>query len=503
MADIKKIKLGDTTYDIVDAGAARQGEVITVVPTEADVPNKDLGLYRYTTSEGEASNLVEVISTQHGGGDTTTFTKITTANNQPLTANAILEQFDPVLLNFVTVTAATQVYTLYQAFNNEPVINGLRLGSSQKQGSLTLEFLQDGKIIVSKYFTINGSTGEVVSSDASSQVIVDGTTYMLADKPDFVEISVTAGTHTITSGSEPNTRAILIGFSFSGSGTFYTYEKKYLARQEDLDSLTETVTKNKNEAALKHTDLETRITKNAQDITALDAAMGTVQIFDVYNNLPNASMRHLDKIYRKGNILYQCVKSGDGVHKEFIFNLSGTSEILAAHLEQLYPTIAKDFKDYFTFDLSSSSKVFRNNGSIKLGSSGATGALQLNGLDSRVLTSLKIGVKAYNAKKSAFSIEVDVDAVTIPRHVLVDDSINETLINLTADLQNYGPDHLNYIRIATGDSYTDAETGTITTTDKRGVITRILADFGDISYEWVPIGGTASELDSDFFNSLY
>lgn len=487
MADIKKIKIGNTTYDIVDAGAARKEQVVTVVDTLADVPNNEFGLYRHGTEEG-GSNLVEVVSTLHEGGEGNTFTKTTTANNQSIAAAAILSHFDTALSNFVAVTEATQVYTLYQAFNGEPVISGFRLGSSKNQGSLTLEFLQDGQLIVSKYFTINGSTGEVASSDASSQVIVDGTTYMLASESDFVEIPVTAGTHTITSGSGSGTRAILVGFSFS-SEAFYTFEKKYLARQEDLDSLAEVVTKNNNEATTKHADFESRITKNKQDISVLNATLGDVQIFDVINSLPRASMNHLDKIYRKDHKLYQCVKTGDGDHKDFAFNFSGSSEILDTHLEQLYPTIAKDFEDYFAFDLENSSKVFRNDGSIKLGSSGTTGRLHLICQDSRDLTALKIGVKAYNTKKSSFYLEVSTNSSDFTKNVLVEDATNETFIDFAADLKESETSSLVSIWIETTEAYVDEETDTTTTTDKRGVITRVIADFGDVSYEWIPVTG--------------
>lgn len=470
---------------------------ITEVETFEDIPDNELGLYRYVAND-KASNLVEVISTYHEGGENKTFTKTTTTNNGSLSETTIFKHFDETLSNFVTVSEAIQVYTMYYAYNNEPIINGIKLGSSTKQGSLTFTLAKDGQIMVSKYYTINGSTGEVASSDADSQIIVDGETYMLTDT-DPVVIPLTAGTHTITSGAGSNSRAVLIGFSFSWDA-FYTYEKKYLARQEDLEALSDIVDKNKSDIDNKHATLQSSSNKNSQDIATLVATIGDVQIFDVYR-LYTPSMNELKKLYRTDGELYQCIQKGEGAHKEFAFDFSGTSEIKAEHLEQLYPTIAKDFTDYFEFDLDSSSKVFRNNGSIKLGSSSATGELFIRVNSGLPISSLKIGLRAYNNSGSTFNIEIeDGDDKYYNKSYLIQDTVNETLIDLTKEFEMSGV--LNYIDIVTQESHTDEDDETVAT-DKRGVITRIIVDVGDITYEWVPIGGTVdSALSSTSTNPV-
>lgn len=494
-SDLNKIKVGNGNTLVKDLPFIGAGDIIKKVATIDDVPGDENGLYRYTsTVDGKKipSNIVEVISEYHEGGESHEFRKITTANNGELKDVAsVTSQFENNLSTFVTFSSTSYVYSLHYAFNDEVKCTGLRLGSSKNQGILTVNLSQDGFLLATKYYSINSSTGEVASQDANSQIIVDDTVYNLTNINEVVSIPLSAGEHTISSGAAGNsTRSIILGFSFGGD-EYYSYEKKHLARQEDLAVLSATVTKNKTDADTKHAELKQVSDKNTQDIASMSTKLGDVQIFDVVKSLPKASMDHLSELYRKDGSIYQCIKSGDGDHKEFEFNFTGDSEIKVEHLEQLYPTIAKDFTDYLEFNLEESSKVYRNNGSIKLGSSSATGNLVIDGVDDRSIVSLKIGLKAYNTKKSSVEVEVEFDGPTFSKNILVEDNINETVVDIASFLNSdeYEGNPLNYISICTNTSYYDEKKDITTTTDPRACITRIIADFGDVTYEWIPVGG--------------
>ena len=494
-SDLNKIKVGNGNTLVKDLPFIGAGDIIKKVATIDDVPGDENGLYRYTsTVDGKKipSNIVEVISEYHEGGESHEFRKVTTANNGELKDVAsVTSQFENNLSTFVNFSSTSYVYSLHYAFNDEVKCTGLRLGSSKNQGVLTVNFSQDGFLLATKYYSINSSTGEVASQDANSQIIVDDTVYNLTNINEVVSIPLSAGEHTISSGAAGNSaRSIILGFSFGGD-EYYSYEKKHLARQEDLKVLSAAITKNKTDADTKHAELKQVSDKNTQDIASMSTKLGDVQIFDVVKSLPKASMDHLSELYRKDGSIYQCIKSGDGDHKEFEFNLTGDSEIIAEHLEQLYPTITKDFTDYLEFNLEDSSKVYRNNGSIKLGSSSATGNLVIDGVDDRSIKSLKIGLKAYNTKKSSVSIEVEFDGPTFSKEILVEDNINETLVDIASFLNSddYEGNPLNYIYIGTNTSYYDDKKETTISTDPRACITRIIADFGNVTYEWIPVGG--------------
>ena len=489
---IKKIKLGEETYSIAVEN------ILNKVDTIDNIPNSELNLYRYD-KEGVSSPVVEVVSEYHEGGESNVFAKSTTANNNKLTTvTAFTGHFDATLSNFVTVDSISgDVYT----YNNNYPMNGIRLGTKTAIGYINVTLLQDGALTFHRYFGFNGSTGEITSYDASASVVIDGKTYnFTADDEDLV-IPVSAGTHTI---ENVNGRILFLSFVFGGEA-YYTYEKKHLARQEDIETTILDWENSFNDLEAKVTTNEKAIQKNTQDISTVDSKIGSVQIYDVLKSLPKASMNHLDEIYRLDKKLYQCVQKGDGVHKDFAFNLSGESEILDSHLESLYPTIAKDFTEYLEFDLESSSKVFRNNGSIKLGSSKATGELWLTIAEDFILNkplrALKVGVKAYNKDKSTITIRLNSSSSEGEASYLIEDFTNETLLDLShlnifksAIELDYADnsDEIESIVITTSDRYVKyiEEDYEITYTDNRGCITRIIADFGDIIYEWEGVGGS-------------
>lgn len=482
---IKKIKLGEETYSIAVENILQKVETIDEVPTS------ELNLYRYD-KEGISSPVVEVVSEYHEGGDSNIFAKTSTANNNSLTStSAFAGHFDATLSNFVTIDSISgSVYT----YNNNYPMNGIRLGTKTAIGYINVTFLQSGYLTFHRYFGFNGSTNTITSYDANASVIVDGVTYnFTADDEDLI-IPASAGTHTI---ENVNGRILFLSFVFGGEA-YYTYEKKHLARQEDLEALADSVETNKTEANTKHTELQKASEKNAQDIISINNTLGDIQIFDVTKSLPKASMEHMNKLFRLNGKLYQCVRKGEGEHKEFIFNLSGTSEIpstiSADNLKQVYSEISKDFADYFEFDTTDHfSKIYRNNGNIKLGSSNATGNFYMNYTGRLPINSLKIGVKAYNTKKSTVGVEIDFNGPIFNEKLLLDDDINETIIDCTKFIQNMEYNYSNQetlINVWSEESYYDENTETTVYTDKRAIITRIIVDLGEVTYEWEGVGGS-------------
>lgn len=476
---IKKIKIGENTYDIVST------QNIQKVETFNDIPNEELSLYKYASSDGATSSpIVEVLAEYHAGGDNNTFSVTSTANNNnnQVSVSSFYSHFDSTLSNFMTVTEATNAYTLNYALP----ITGIRLGTGKATGKLAFNLKSNCTISVRKYFGFNGSTNTITSYDSMSKVIVDGSTeyqFTADDTPVLIELA--AGDHTIESYFESSAgRIIITQFAFSGEA-YYSYTKKHLARQEDLDQVNSTLTAATEELNTKVTTNIKAIEQNKQEITALKANNDFIKIIDV-NNLPKASINHLKTLYRCDNELYQCISQGEGVNKEFVFNLSGTSEITSTVLDNVYTEIDKDFSDYF--EISYLSKVFRNNGLIKLGSSSTGGNVGFAIVNNLPLLDATIKVRAYNSKKSCFYFEISTDATDYFKTILIEDAINDTTIslkNLLPEDIDLNTETISYIRIDTSSSYTeDDETITV---DPRGLITSINATFGEVSYKWEAI----------------
>ena len=165
------------------------GATITLVNSLEDIPNDTTKLYRYEV-DGVSSNIAEVISEYHEGGDSNTFSKTSTSNNSELTTPAnVYTHFDTTLSNFVTINSVTKVWT----YKNNYPMNGLRFGTGKVNGVLDITLASNGTLTFSKYFGFNGSTNTVTSYDTNAVVIIDGTTYNF-EADDETEIYVISTT---------------------------------------------------------------------------------------------------------------------------------------------------------------------------------------------------------------------------------------------------------------------------------------------------------------------
>lgn len=488
-----------------DGVLAVQGKsVIEKVNSLADIPNEELGLFRYTENiDGVATSsyIYENVKEDHVAEEKA-FNKTTTKNGTQLSnAAAFMGQFDSTLSNFVSISSLTNVYCFY--YNNDAVSrNGIRIGT-KSTGRLTLTCTKDGSITFGKYFSYNGST-KVVTYDANSAVIVDGTKYeFTGSDEDTITIDITAGEHTITSngpdieGGSDKGRVVLISFGFEVE-PYSVYSKHALARvdevKEEVQAVDAKLDQHKTESNARFAEAEKGISKNADGITDINTRMGDIQFFQIVNRLPNPAQRHLNKVYRLGDKFYQCLQKGDGELKEITFDdVMGTSEVTVSNVSGLIADLNKeDFSIYYRLDDSGAgwSKLFRNNGDIRLGSSGATGYvkfyLQNNYVHTLPCAKLKIGLKAYNAKGSSVEITVsDVNAAkAISYDFFTDNSDAETIFDVPFPTATFGP--LSEISVSSVEAHA-AGAGT-TPNDKRVIITKLIAEFGTVEYEWQEIG---------------
>jgi len=482
-------------------GEPTSPDPIKKVESQEEIPNNELGLYKYTEEvEGvlQSSHVVEVTKEDHGEEETE-FDKVTDSNNQQVNdASAFMAQFAEGLGNFLSVSEVTKAYTLkYTPVEEGDLINlisGIRFGTSSQGGSITLTLNEPGILAFTQYFSYNQSTGKIVNwEDAETIKIEDNQTgdWIGLDldnydtDPHIVEVS--AGSYTIY--SDGGNRFILAFFRFERQ-PYSLYKKHELARKEEVNEVQSKLDSHISTSTERFRINENAIQQNANDIVTTNNKIGPVQIYKVNNNLPPAGEEFLDKIYRLKEEYYQCVKRGEGIHKEWAYNVSGTSEVTADKYEAFVNEVGLEYKDYLTsineeYDPAYVNvKLFRNNGSIKLGSSSATGSITLFNKHAEHITSFKIGVKAYGSSKPSSTYIEDANGDEF--EYLISNNVEETIIEIP-----YNPDtnNLERIYIESSSEYVD-ESGDEPVTiqcDKRLIITRIIADFGETTYEWIPL----------------
>lgn len=472
---------------------------------EDETPNNEKGLYRYVEEDAETGNdisshIVEVVKEDHSGGEVS-YEKTTTSNNTSLSASTFMSQFDSELSNFISVSSVTNVYSLYYSAMEVP-FNGIRIGT-KNVGTINLTVLQDCDVVIYKYFSYNAQT-DTKTYDANSRVKIDAaeTIYDFDDDETPVIVHLTAGEHDIESNGNGG-RLILTAFEVVGD-PYSTFEKKELARTEEVQAVQDNLDDYIEESDTRFTADEKLIQKNADDIILTNNKIGDIQLYQIVNRLPNPGEQFLNKIFRYNEKLYQCVRRGEGVHKDWPFDVSGTSEIVYGTDGRTYEAfmneVGNEFKDYYeiptheepgeesgtTVTVLDAIKLFRNNGTIRLGSSSAVGRVTFQSIADLPITSLKIGVKAYRADRpSCIYIE---DNVKVYSPQLIENSVEETLITL--NYENEGD--LDYLYLESLSNYTDTsgEEPVTIQCDNRVIVTRIIADFGDVHYEWKEVGGS-------------
>jgi hypothetical protein len=150
------------------------------------------------------------------------------------------------------------------------------------------------------------------------------------------------GSHTITSFDGSSGRIILTSFIFSGE-EYYTYDKsQHIARLSDVDSAKEELlgasdkantilgVKSKAESAVTTTN------NNSARINTVENSMGDTQVFTLNptgeGEMPSATSGKAGKLWKWEDKLYESVNIGEGVSKEFILALPGTSELTDSYL---------------------------------------------------------------------------------------------------------------------------------------------------------------------------
>lgn len=472
------------------------GNVIEEVASYAAIPNNTTGLYRYPdTIEGvnQSSHIIEVIREDHGAEEVT-FEKTTETNNTSLTTSTFFDQFNSSLSGLMSMSAASNIYTLRYAYNGETVENGIRFGTGSAIGSITVTFETSCTLTFKWYYSYNGSTGEIVSYDGASRVVIGENTYTFDDENTPLNIELEAGTYTIQSyyGGDSSTRGRLILITLEFEGEPYSiYTKKELARVEEVQAVDQKLTQHITTSNQRFADDERQINTNKNDITDINNRMGDIQAWDVVWRLPNPSANYVKKVLRYQNKFYQCVQVGDGVLKTWSFeNVNGTSEITSSNVESFYGDVGSQFNDYFEVKYDTGdvpSKFYRNNGSIKLGSSSATGQTNfcMSGSLELPLTMLKIGFKAYNSNGSTAYIRIENESSNY-NTIFISDTDEETLIDLTDSIVDLGKSNSIHIESLATHTVDEQEVNN----DKRLIITRIIAEFGTMEYQWIPIGGT-------------
>lgn len=502
----------ESTYRIADI-LSDEGAYHSFVIEKTDahsVPENENSLYRYEIADSETGNtlsshIVEVVKEEHAGGELT-FEKTTTSNNTSLDETAFMSQFSSDLSSYINCISTANVYSLYYSAMEVP-FNGIRIGT-KNVGTIELNVLQECDVVIYKYFSYNSQTG-TKSYDTNAEFIIDGELVYDFDSDDTpVTITLTAGNHTISSGGQ-NMRVILTAFEVDGE-SYNTFEKHELARVDELEELANIIEENKQNSDAHFTQVESSITNVENEVTRVDSKIGDIQIYQVVNRLPNPGEQFLNKIFRYNEVLYQCVKRGEGVHKEFVFDVSGTSEIVYGTDGKIYEAfmneVGNEFKDYYeiptheesgeesetTITVLDAIKLFRNNGTIRIGSSSAVGRVTFQSIAELPITSLKVGVKAYRADRPS-CIYIEDNVKTYPAQ-LIENSVEETLISLT--YENEGD--LDYLRLESQNSYTDTSGDEPVTIqcDNRVIVTRLIVDFGEVSFEWIPVssGGSGDEM---------
>lgn len=418
------------------------------------------------------------------------FPKVTTSNNQSITAgNAFLSHYDTGLSEQVTITDLLNVYSLYYA----DTCSGMRLGTSKNVGSITISCPYEFEVRYASYFSYNSSTGAIVGQD-DSWISIDGNKMYLGVGATASSTFSGGGTHTISTCVDENGahqgRIIITGFtvmSSDGPSAEYTYHE--LARLEDItaeiDNFAENVI-----APMQQAVDNNYVSNTKQDkaIKELQDTLGTTQIYDVNYALPKASAEQINgKIYQFKDNLYKCIPCGEGENQEYSLALAGTSEITVEQLTQenspVYGELGKTFKQNIEI-ATTITKTYRNGNSIKLGSSSGTGEITFMNLHKLPIAQITVGLQSYNAKGSSFEFEDDQS-----NRWLYDIDANDTAEKLYT-IKEVAPGSLTNLTIRSCDLKSDGEAAG----DKRGCITRLIIDYGNVTYTWKQLTGTTAQL---------
>lgn len=344
----------------------------TIEPTDDDIKN----IFRKEVLHVGGSDVIgaTIVEREYkAGGELTSNCNTTKNGTQIGNYGAFNGYFDKSLNelygdNF-TVSSFTNVYTAYYPNVDGNPVSAIRIGT-KNAGEIILSNLPEGitklKLIVGKYFSYNGSTGQKsYDENAVLQIGIPGEIemgaqgfitfdYSLEEEPteleiDLEELGYIGGEIALISyGSSSRGRVFLYGFIAEAAPT-NVYTVKELAKKEDVEAVQEYITE---EVEPRIDAAESNIAQNARDINDVNVDLqetkekiGDVSIYDA-EYLPRARSEFIKKILRVDGKLYQCIRHGE--EKTYSFeNVQGTSEVTANKWDAFASEVTSEFEDDF------------------------------------------------------------------------------------------------------------------------------------------------------------
>lgn len=328
----------------------------------------------------------------------------------------------------------------------EIVTQALRVGTNKNQG--TLFIIGSGKSLVlrvGKYFSIDYNTKQRVY-DKDATVVLNQQEITFSSDDEILELTRDEGIALLQNGA--NGRIILYGLSAYApeSGLWERLDLDTIRQREKAVSELNSSLMNDHIEPLETTtskhntqiqNLRADVIHLQDDLGATAARIGTIRA-DNIAQLPEPSHNYLNQVYRVNDEFYYCkIDSGTEINLyDWSFeNVAGTSEITADNFVNFANDVGNGFKDLVS--VSSLSKVYRNSGSIKLGSSNAVGTFDVDVVLDNI-TKVEVDWGAWSANKtSTISVEHEYGDTPVTAQATGADGMQTLVIE---DLDDYNPE---------------------------------------------------------------
>lgn len=321
-------------------------------------------LYRHKSTLGNVTDLNKVVKKIIPAGDliancNTSRNGVQLSNYETL--NACFDRpLNDLYGEDFTASGFTNVYTAYYPNIDGNSVSAIRIGT-KNPGSLVISNLPEGikslRLIVGKYFSYNGSTGQkTFDQNATLSIMCDDFSLddiALEEDPTDLLINLeeqgyTGGDITLyASGSSVDGRVFIYGFIAKGEEQI-DYSLYDLATEEDIQEVNERIDETNNEVSrvdAKADQVDSKIDSVNSDLQATKETIGHVQIFNA-KYLPRASRDYINKILRVDGVLYQLKINGE--EKEYSFeNVVGTSEVKGNTWDDFAALVTNGFSDDF------------------------------------------------------------------------------------------------------------------------------------------------------------
>lgn len=237
MADIKKVKIGNTTYDIVDNNA--EHVYLSNLPA-ADADSYLKNIYR-TVVDGTVDTFYVIDKLTHSGAVICDLNPAmenngTASASNIVSKNYINENYTELFGNGIAFSVITNIYTCYYGTTSIGEIQGWRLGTNKNPGTFTFSNIANGTYVVAagQYISYNQSSGET-NFDTDAILTINGANYTLNAEATEYTVVVSTGTLTMTSSGGANARALVYYIKNLGSSTTQ-YVPKNLAKVDYVDA---------------------------------------------------------------------------------------------------------------------------------------------------------------------------------------------------------------------------------------------------------------------------